>query len=115
LILVATDAAAAAALGPVRQAVAEGRAVAWGTKAVLGEVLGGPHRPEIAVAAITSAELGAALAETVRTAHAAHVPARGELPRNPRGENGPQQMSVGPSAVPRSESPELSTVSERGA
>jgi hypothetical protein len=40
LVLVACDAAAAAELSQVRKAVAEGRAVAWGTKSGLGSLVG---------------------------------------------------------------------------
>src|SRR6185295_17282216 len=39
LVLVACDAAAAADLAEVRHAIAEGRAVAWGTKQRLGAIV----------------------------------------------------------------------------
>ena len=80
LVLVACDAAAAADLGEVRRAVAEGRAVAWGTKERLGAIVAarpvrgklrappGPHdggpTPEavgVGVVAITSRTLAEAL------------------------------------------------------
>lgn len=67
LLLVACDAAAGADLPEVRRAIAEGRAVAWGTQQVLGSLAGGPRERGVAVMAISSSSIAAALA------HAAHV------------------------------------------
>ncbi len=67
LLLVACDAPAGADRPEVRRAIAEGRAVAWGTQQVLGSLVGGPRERGVAVMAIFSASLAAAVA------HAAHV------------------------------------------
>lgn len=67
LVLVACDAAAGADLPEVRRAVAEGRAVAWGSKLGLGALAGGPHERGVAVMAISAAPIAAAIA------NAAHV------------------------------------------
>ncbi|WP_437586488.1 DUF448 domain-containing protein [Sorangium sp. So ce1000] len=67
LVLVACDAAAGADLPEVRRAVADGRAVAWGSKQALGALVGGPRERGVAVMAISSASIAAALA------NAAHV------------------------------------------
>jgi predicted RNA-binding protein YlxR (DUF448 family) len=64
LLVVARDAAAAAAVGRVMHAVAQGGAVAWGTKASLGSLVG---KPEVAVLGITSQPLAAALRSAVST------------------------------------------------
>jgi hypothetical protein len=79
LVVVATDAAAAAELSEVRRAIAEGRAVAWGTKRSLGDSLpGGTSRSDgVAVVAIGSARIASALRETIHAADAAIGPARG--------------------------------------
>ncbi len=71
LVLVATDAAAAADLSAVRLAVAEGRAVAWGTKARLGELLfrAGSGRA-LGVLAVASRSLAGSLGASVRIADA---------------------------------------------
>jgi predicted RNA-binding protein YlxR (DUF448 family)/ribosomal protein L30E len=61
LLVVARDAAAGALLGSVKHAVAEGDAVAWGTKAELGNLVG---RAELGVVGITSRSI----AEAVRSA-----------------------------------------------
>jgi predicted RNA-binding protein YlxR (DUF448 family)/ribosomal protein L7Ae-like RNA K-turn-binding protein len=72
LVVVATDAAAAADLAEVRKAVADGRAVAWSTKREIAAIL----RPRasadetdegIAVVAVTDDRLAAALKETMVT------------------------------------------------
>lgn len=63
LVVVACDAAAAASLPVVQRAVAEGRAVAWGTKSRLGALAG---RVEVAVVGIRSAKLAEAIRATVR-------------------------------------------------
>lgn len=67
LVLVACDAAAGADLPEVRRAVAEGRAVAWGSKQGLGALVGGPRERGVAVMAISAAPIAAAVA------NAAHV------------------------------------------
>jgi predicted RNA-binding protein YlxR (DUF448 family) len=76
LVVVATDAAAAADLGEVRRAVAAGRAAAWGTKERLGRLLaprparsmlGPPQSPEgVGVIAITSRNIAEELSRTAR-------------------------------------------------
>lgn len=65
LLVVARDAAAGASTGPVLRAVAAGEAVAWGTKADLGALVG---KSEVAVLGITSEPLAVALRTVVRTA-----------------------------------------------
>jgi predicted RNA-binding protein YlxR (DUF448 family) len=85
LVVVARDAAAAASVGAVARAVADGRAVAFGTKAELGALVG---RSEIGVLAITSIPLAKAIRRTAlvaggmqlvrpgadkRTAQASHI------------------------------------------
>ena len=85
LVVVACDAAAAADLTAVRHAVAEGRAVAWGTKERLGAIvavgavqgrLGSPNGrdgggPEgVGVVAITSRKIAEALRQAVQAANA---------------------------------------------
>ncbi|WP_437721362.1 DUF448 domain-containing protein [Sorangium sp. So ce861] len=67
LVLVACDAAAGADLPEVRRSIAEGRAVAWGSKQVLGSLAGGPRERGVAVMAISSPSIAGAVA------HAAHV------------------------------------------
>jgi hypothetical protein len=69
LVIVAVDAAQAAQLTEVRRAVAEGRALAWGTKDELGRLLRGrpgsdnTDCPPVAVVAITDARLARAVRE----------------------------------------------------
>jgi len=65
LLVVARDAAAGASVGTVMRAVAAGGAVAWGTKAELGALVG---KSEVAVLGVTSVPLAAALRTVVRTA-----------------------------------------------
>lgn len=73
-VLVAVDAAAAAELSAVRRAVAEGRAVAWGTKQTIAQLCsaaGSAKRSEgLGVVAITDTRIAAALQEAVRIAAA---------------------------------------------
>lgn len=73
-VLVAVDAAATAELSAVRRAVAEGRAVAWGTKQIIGllcSAAGSAKRSEgLGVVAITDTRIAAALQEAVRMAAA---------------------------------------------
>ena len=65
LLVVARDAAAGASTGPVLRAIADGAAVAWGTKAELGALVG---KSEVAVLGVTSKRLAVALRTVVRTA-----------------------------------------------
>jgi predicted RNA-binding protein YlxR (DUF448 family) len=65
LLVVARDAAAAASLGPVMHAVAEGGAVAWGTKEELGSLVG---KSEVAVLGIVSQHIAAAVRSAVMLA-----------------------------------------------
>ncbi len=70
LVVVAVDAAAAAHVHAVEQAVAEGRAVAFGRKSELGKLLG---KEEVAVIAITHRGIAGHVASLVRTANAVAV------------------------------------------
>ncbi len=101
LVVVACDAAAAADVGEVRHAVAEGRAVAWGTKERLGAVvapsavrgrLGSPHTKYtsegVGVVAITSRKLAEGLRQAVQAANAVTPVAMG-------GARGPSQTLLG--------------------
>jgi predicted RNA-binding protein YlxR (DUF448 family) len=65
LLVVARDAAAGAQTGPVLRAIAAGGAVAWGTKAELGALVG---RSEVAVLGIGSERIAVALKTAVRMA-----------------------------------------------
>jgi len=60
--VVARDAAAAAQVGSVMHAIGEGGAIAWGTKAELGRLVG---RSELAVLGIASRSLATALRSAV--------------------------------------------------
>jgi ribosomal protein L7Ae-like RNA K-turn-binding protein len=66
LVVVATDAAAAADLSEVRRSIAEGRAVAWGTKRELADSVGGGWAEGLGVVAVTDSRLSAALLESRR-------------------------------------------------
>jgi len=66
LVVVARDAAAAAELTQVRRAVAEGRAVAWGTKAGLGAACRAGRSEGIAVLALSSSTLASAFQQAVQ-------------------------------------------------
>lgn len=74
LLVVACDAAAGGDLACVRRAVSEGRAAAWGTKLELGALCaGGDERKKaagLAVVAITSGRIAAAVRETVQASDA---------------------------------------------
>jgi predicted RNA-binding protein YlxR (DUF448 family) len=70
LVLVACDAAAGAELPEVQAAIAGGRAAAWGTREALGALAGGRREQGVAVLAITSARIAAALGAAVRAADA---------------------------------------------
>jgi predicted RNA-binding protein YlxR (DUF448 family)/ribosomal protein L30E len=65
LLVVARDAAAGASTGPVLRAVAAGNAVAFGTKADLGALVG---KSEVAVLGVSSEPIAVALRAAVRTA-----------------------------------------------
>ena len=62
LLVVARDAESAASLGPVMRAVADGSAVAWGTKEELGRLV---RKSEVAVLGIVSKPLAAAVRSAV--------------------------------------------------
>ena len=66
LAIVAIDAAAAADLGPVRAAVAAGRAVAWGTKATLGALCSPGRSRDVGVVAILDDRIAHAIAAAVQ-------------------------------------------------
>lgn len=71
LVVVACDAAAAADLAEVRRAIAEGRAVSWGTKLSLAALFGGGEaaRPSgVGVIALTSPKIAEAIREAVHIA-----------------------------------------------
>lgn len=103
LIVVATDAAAAANLTAVRHAVAEGRAIAWGSKAQLGEMLRRAGAgAELAVLAVISPSIASALRDTARIADACAAVAAGQpIPKGPppegqrRGSRGMQRNQAG--------------------
>ncbi|AUX45614.1 uncharacterized protein SOCE26_071090 [Sorangium cellulosum] len=78
LVLVACDAAAGADLPEVRRAVADGRAVAWGSKQALGALSGGPRERGVAVMAIASASIAAAVARAVHIVDTCGRVERGE-------------------------------------
>ncbi|WP_437996227.1 DUF448 domain-containing protein [Sorangium sp. So ce185] len=80
LVLVACDAAAGADLPEVRRAIAEGRAVAWGSKQVLGSLVGGPRERGVAVMAISSPSIAAAVAHTAHVVDTCARIERGEGP-----------------------------------
>jgi len=65
LLVVARDAQSAASLGPVMRAVADGSAVAWGTKEELGRLV---RKSEVAVLGIVSKPLAAAVRSAVMLA-----------------------------------------------
>jgi predicted RNA-binding protein YlxR (DUF448 family) len=73
-VLVAVDAAAAAELSAVRRAIADGRAISWGTKQTIGllcSAAGSAKRSEgLGVSAITDSRIAGALQEAVRMASA---------------------------------------------
>ncbi len=66
LVVVATDARAAAETSWVERAVAEGRAVAWSTKARLGELL---NRPDTGVLAVLDSGIATTLSQTIAMIH----------------------------------------------
>lgn len=66
LVVLASDARAAASSAAVARAVDRGHAVAWGTKQTLGHVLG---RSEVGAAVIVDRGLSQALQRTVAMAH----------------------------------------------
>jgi len=72
LVVVAKDARAAAAAPWIEQTVAEGHAVAWGTKELLGAATG---RGEVAVLAILDSGIASALAAAIEIAQMPVPPA----------------------------------------
>jgi ribosomal protein L7Ae-like RNA K-turn-binding protein len=70
LVVVATDARSAARATQVQQAVAQGKALAWGTKAVLGGLAG---RTEAGVVAVMDDGLANALKATIAMAQSARA------------------------------------------
>ncbi|WP_437730987.1 DUF448 domain-containing protein [Sorangium sp. So ce1335] len=78
LVIVACDAAAGADLPEVQRAIAEGRAVAWGSKQALGALAGGPRERGVAVMAISSASIAAAVASAVHVVDTCARIERGE-------------------------------------
>lgn len=80
LVVVATDAAAAAQLGAVRRAVTNGKAVAWSDKATLARIVraggssaqnDGAEAAPVAVVSITDSRLARAIRESVLAREAA--------------------------------------------
>jgi len=67
LVVVARDAAAAAQLGEVRDAIATGRAIAWSNKEHLGRLLRAETGNAVAVCAVLNAGVATAIAESYRT------------------------------------------------
>ena len=67
LVVVAVDAESIVRRGPIARAIAEGRAVAWGTKAGLGRLLG---RDEVAVVAVSKSSIASELQRVTRIADA---------------------------------------------
>lgn len=83
LVMVATDAAAAASLTEVERAVAEGRAVAWGTKERLGSMVT-RGTAGVAVVGITSDRIAAAIKSAVIAAESCgEVPSKHAPSNNP--------------------------------
>lgn len=74
VVVVATDAAAAASRTEVRAAVAQGRAVAWGTKQELGELADAGRQDGLAVVAILDPRIGLAARDAVRVMDTLRVP-----------------------------------------
>ena len=66
LLVVARDAAAAASVGRVMHAIAQGGAVAWGTKEELGSLVG---KSEVGVLGISSQPIAAAVRSAVMMAN----------------------------------------------
>jgi hypothetical protein len=60
LVVVASDAGVVTSRGPIASAITSGRAIAWKTKSVLGELLG---RQEVAVCVVTDHAIARALRE----------------------------------------------------
>lgn len=104
LIVVATDAAAAADLGEVREAIAQGHAVAWGTKERLGAVFHRDRRPDsqgIAVVAILDPGIADAVRDAVEKSMGARGVASGSPARSRRGPGGGRKSDEGRSAPAR--------------
>jgi predicted RNA-binding protein YlxR (DUF448 family) len=85
LVVVATDARAAATTGPVQRMIAAGNAVAWGDKQRLGKALG---RGELGVLAVSDSGIAVALRHAIALSHindsmAGADGGPGPNPRNP--------------------------------
>jgi predicted RNA-binding protein YlxR (DUF448 family) len=107
LVIVACDAGAATEATSVRGAVSEGRAVAWGSQALLGDLIAKisqrpratvpgngseAEAPPVAVVAITSRQLAEAMRHTAQIADACTATACGSPPKGggrPRAGTGP--------------------------
>lgn len=74
LLLVATDAQSAARATQVQKVVAQGGAVGWGTKTLLGGLTG---RTEAGLLAVTDDGLASAVKATIAMAHSAKLAANG--------------------------------------
>ena len=79
LLVIARDAMAATSLGHVARAIAQGGAVAWGTKQEIGSLVG---RAEAAVLGIESERLAAAVKATVSIGHGMGTRAERQAPRS---------------------------------
>jgi predicted RNA-binding protein YlxR (DUF448 family)/ribosomal protein L7Ae-like RNA K-turn-binding protein len=122
LVMVACDAAAAAELTEVRRAVSEGRAVAWGSKQLLGQMVTEKPRaavpengsdagaPAVAVVAITSRQLAEALRHAVQLADACAAIAIG----GPSKGGGRPRAGVTPAHPERAGAPAGTPVKRRG-
>lgn len=115
LVVVACDAAAGADLPEIRRAIAEGRAVAWGDKQQLGAIAGGPREHGVAVMAIGSPTLGAAIAGAVHVVDACASVERGEPVKGQHRGRGGRKERQAQGAVPaqegeKSENPEAAPV-----
>lgn len=104
LVVVARDAAAAADLGEVRRAVAAGRAVAWGDKQRLGQIVT-PDGAEVAVVAISSRSIARGLAQVARVSDAcngaASEPAAPPKRGGGRGRDGARNKDANPRRASR--------------
>lgn len=104
LVVVASDAMAAAQLSEVQAAVKEGRAVVWGDKSTLGQLAGSGDR-EVAVLGITEGRLADAVATAIQVRESCRA-VSGSSARPPAACGGKQQET--------SRKPSDSTRSDRG-
>lgn len=91
LVVVARDAAAAAKLADVQQAIAAGKAIAWGFKERLGAVTG---RDEVAVVAILASGVAAAVAHTFRVSGPFRTALGGAAKAGAQNENSEEAWSL---------------------